>query len=168
MASVKLHNVFIALGSNLGDRYENLRRALLHLEKILQINDRSSVYETPPWGVTDQPMFLNQVIRGSTELTPQELLKSLKGIEESMGRVKSRRFGPRKIDLDILLFDDLELTSPDLVIPHIRMIERAFVLIPLAEIAPRQLIPGTGHSVVEILEPYDKKDIRKVTEPGGN
>lgn len=113
-------------------------------------------------------MFLNQVIRGSTELTPQELLKSLKGIEESMGRVKSRRFGPRKIDLDILLFDDLELTSPDLVIPHIRMIERAFVLIPLAEIAPRQLIPGTGHSVVEILEPYDKKDIRKVTEPGGN
>ncbi len=168
MAPVKQHNVFIALGSNLGDRYENLRRALLHLEKILQINDRSSVYETPPWGVTDQPMFLNQVIRGSTELTPQELLKSLKGIEESMGRVKSRRFGPRKIDLDILLFDDLELTSPDLVIPHIRMIERAFVLIPLAEIAPRQLIPGTGHSVVEILEPYDKKDIRKVTEPGGN
>lgn len=168
MAPVKQHNVFIALGSNLGDRRENLSGALLYLEKILQIKDRSSVYETPPWGVTDQPMFLNQVIRGSTELTPQELLKSLKGIEELMGRVKSMRFGPRKIDLDILLFDDLELTSPDLVIPHIRMIERAFVLIPLAEIAPRQLIPGTGHSVVEILEPYDTKDIRKVTEPGGN
>ena len=168
MAPVKQHNVFIALGSNLGDRRENLSGALLYLEKILQIKDRSSVYETPPWGVTDQPMFLNQVIRGSTELTPQELLKSLKGIEELMGRVKSMRFGPRKIDLDILLFDDLELTTPDLVIPHPRMVERAFVLIPLTEIAPRQLIPGTGHSVVEILEPYDKKDIRKVTEPGGN
>ena len=168
MGSAKQHDVFIALGSNLGDRRENLSMALVHLQKILEIKEKSSIYETPPWGVTDQPMFLNQVIRGSTELAPYELLISLKGIEILMGRDKTKRFGPRKIDLDILLYDDLELTSPDLIIPHSRMVERAFVLVPLAEIAPQKLIPGTGHSVVETLEPFDKKDIRKVNEEGGN
>ena len=168
MASAKQQDVFIALGSNLGDRNDNLSQALAHLQKFIAIEDISSVYETPPWGVTDQPMFLNQVIRGSTELAPHELLISLKGIENHMGRVETRRFGPRKIDLDILLYDDLELTTTDLIIPHSRMVERAFVLVPLAEIVPRLIIPGTGHSVVEILEPFDKKDIRKVNEEGGN
>jgi 2-amino-4-hydroxy-6-hydroxymethyldihydropteridine diphosphokinase len=161
MTGVSPHEVFIALGSNIGDRAENLANALTRLQGFLEVIEKSSIYETPPWGILEQPAFLNQVIRGTTILSPVGLLDSLKKIENEMGRVKTVRNGPRIIDLDILLYDDLQISNPNLTIPHARMYERAFVLVPLAEIAPKRLIPGTVRSVEEFLEDADKSGIHK-------
>lgn len=166
MTGVSPHEVFIALGSNIGDRAENLSIALTHLYGFLEVVERSSIYETPPWGVLEQPDFLNQVIRGMTESSPEELLGFLKMVENEMGREKTVRNGPRIIDLDILLFDDLQITLPNLIIPHARMCERAFVLVPLAEIAPERVIPGTDRSVEDFLIEVDKTDIHKFVKKG--
>ncbi len=143
--------IYLALGSNLGDRQNNLDTAIELLRRQIDIEAISSVYETEAAYVTEQPSFFNLVLRAKTELSPADLLTFLKSIEEEMGREKTIRFGPRLVDVDILLFADKRLDTPNLTIPHPRMTERAFVLVPLAEIAPTLEIPGTGKSVSALL-----------------
>lgn len=135
------HRVFLSLGSNLGNRRVNLYRAMQLLEPEVHIESVSSVYETEPWGVQDQPRFLNCAVAAMTDLTPYKLLPKLKSIEKEIGRQPAVRYGPRLIDLDILLYDDLVISTDKLTIPHPRILERAFVLVPLAEIAGSLLHP---------------------------
>ena len=144
--------VFIALGSNLGDREANLRDAQAAMAPAVTIDVRSSVYETRPQYVTDQPPFLNMVVRGTTGLGPKALLGRLKKIETNLGRRPSRRFGPRLIDLDILYYGDKVFNDEVLILPHPRIAERAFVLLPLAEIAPRHRHPVTQRTTAEMLD----------------
>lgn len=153
---------YIALGSNLGDRSENLARARELLAEHVLIVKSSGIYETEPWGVTDQPLFLNQVVEGDTELTALELLHFCKQIEQEMGRMETIRFGPRLVDLDVLLYGKLQMKTPELTIPHERMTQRAFVLVPLAEIAPHLNIPGTGMTVEEALSKLDPASVRRL------
>ncbi|MBA4383536.1 MAG: 2-amino-4-hydroxy-6-hydroxymethyldihydropteridine diphosphokinase [Anaerolinea sp.] len=154
--------VTLALGSNLGDRCANLHQAVKELSKQVTINKTSSIYETPPWGFIEQPVFLNQVIRGKTTLNPHELLTFIKGIEQEMGRIKNFINGPRLIDIDILLFGSQIITTADLVIPHPRMLERGFVLLPLAEIEPDLIITGTKNTVSDHLQNVDQAGIFKI------
>ncbi|MEZ4713833.1 MAG: dihydropteroate synthase [Caldilineaceae bacterium] len=145
-----MHTIYIALGSNLGDRAGNIHAALRALGEIGQVRDTSFLYETPPAYVADQPPFLNAVCRLEMAHAPLELLGALKQIERRLGRVKTVRYGPRAIDLDILFFDDLSVDEPSLTIPHALMAERAFVLQPLCDIAPEMKHPVTGRSVREM------------------
>jgi 2-amino-4-hydroxy-6-hydroxymethyldihydropteridine diphosphokinase len=144
--------VFIALGSNLGDREANLRAAQAAMAPSVTIHARSSVHETKPQYVTDQPSFLNMALCGTTRLTPKALLCCLKKIEINLGRTPSRRFGPRLIDLDILYYEDKIINEEALILPHPRIAERDFVLLPLSEIAPRRRHPVTQRTTVEMLD----------------
>ncbi|MFC2042896.1 2-amino-4-hydroxy-6-hydroxymethyldihydropteridine diphosphokinase [Chloroflexota bacterium] len=150
-----MHTVYIALGTNLGDRSANLDSALSSLPPSVKILSSSPVYETPPWGYLRQSSFLNQVVKCETHLTPEELLDYLKAIEKSLGRKPTFLFGPRTIDLDILFFDDLVLETPSLIIPHHRLEERAFVLVPLADLDSDMKHPVSGKSIRELLEIVD-------------
>jgi 2-amino-4-hydroxy-6-hydroxymethyldihydropteridine diphosphokinase len=141
------HTIYLALGTNLGDRGARLRNAVERLRDAVAIERVSSVYETEPAYLLDQPRFLNMALRGHTALDPHALLAFLKRIERDMGRAAGPRYGPRAIDLDILLYDSLALTTAALTIPHPRMAERPFVLAPLAEIAPELVPPGWNHSI---------------------
>ncbi|MEJ2706604.1 MAG: 2-amino-4-hydroxy-6-hydroxymethyldihydropteridine diphosphokinase [Anaerolineales bacterium] len=152
--------IFIALGTNMGDRQANLQAAIHAMRPAVTILDRSPVYETPPWGYEQQPEFLNQVVKGYTELPPLDLLTFLKDIERQMGRQKTIRYGPRLIDLDILLYDDLVMDNPKLVIPHPRLAERAFVLVPLADLAPDLRHPVLGQTIKALKEQVDISGIR--------
>jgi 2-amino-4-hydroxy-6-hydroxymethyldihydropteridine diphosphokinase len=154
-----MHRVFVALGSNLGNRLANLEDAIDRLEPEVHITNVSSVYETAPWGVSDQPRFLNCVISANTSLEPKALLVKLKSIEKDMGRQPGVRYGPRLIDLDILLYDKMIMDTEDLVIPHPRMLERAFVLVPLADIAGRLKHPLTGVSFTDLAAASDRTGI---------
>ncbi len=154
-----MHTVFLALGSNLGDRAANLRAAIEAVKPEVQIINCSAVYETPPWGYTDQPKFLNQVVEGETSLSPEELLEHIKEIEVRLGRQETFQFGPRIIDLDIIFFDDQVIDSPPLIIPHPRMAERGFVLIPLADLAPQFQHPILGDSVSDLLSKVDQAGV---------
>jgi 2-amino-4-hydroxy-6-hydroxymethyldihydropteridine diphosphokinase len=145
--SLPNHVVYLALGSNLGDRAANLRAAVGRLAVQVAVEHISSLYETEPAYVLDQPRFLNAVLSGRTALEPLALLAFLKEIERGLGRVPGARFGPRMIDLDILLYDDMALATDALTIPHPRMAERPFVLVPLAEIAPDLVPPGWAESI---------------------
>jgi len=151
------HVVYLALGSNLGDRRSNLAAALQQLREKVELHTISSVYETEPVGYLDQPRFLNMVCCGKTELSAQELLKEVKTIEVTIGRQPSFRNGPRPIDIDILLYDNLQLEQDTLTIPHPRMHERAFVLVPLAEISPSEIDPVSGKTIRELADalPHD-------------
>ncbi|TMF43049.1 MAG: 2-amino-4-hydroxy-6-hydroxymethyldihydropteridine diphosphokinase, partial [Chloroflexi bacterium] len=141
---VATHTVYLGLGSNLGDRRGNLAAALQRLREVFEITSVSSVYDTEPVGFADQPRFLNIVLKGQTALDPEALLDYVKQIEAKLGRQPSFRYGPRPIDIDILLYDDLHIEQDNLTIPHPRMAERAFVLVPLAEIAPESVEPVSG------------------------
>jgi 2-amino-4-hydroxy-6-hydroxymethyldihydropteridine diphosphokinase len=153
------HVIYLSTGSNLGDRSLNLRNAIAHLTPSVQPLIQSAVYETEPWGYIDQPAFLNQVIKASTTLEPFDLLAFFKKIEVSLGRQETFRFGPRLIDLDILFYDDLILDTPQLTIPHPRITERAFILVPLAEIAPDLCHPRNNKTILELKAALDVSSI---------
>ncbi len=154
-----IHTIFLALGSNLGDRLENLETAIQNMPAGVLVQKRSSIYETPPWGFEDQPPFLNMVIQGETLFSPWKLLKTIKKLEGRMGRQPTFQNGPRLIDIDILFYDDLEFDQRGLVIPHPRIPERAFVLVPLAEIAPNYLHPVLQFTMQQLLTRVDSQDI---------
>ena len=146
-----MSRAYVALGSNLGDREENLRTALKHLqENGVEVIKTSTFIETEPYGVTDQPGFVNAVCQVETELAPLELLRLLLKIEQEMGRVRLRRWGERNIDLDLLLYEDAVLESEELTLPHPDMQNRDFVLIPLAEIAGEVVHPVIGKSIRDL------------------
>lgn len=147
LESDQLVRVFLGLGSNIEPRKDFLRQAREGLAACVQIHQISSVYETEPWGYTQQSRFLNQVIEGSTSLAPLGLLHAVKALEISVGRTPNFRYGPRVIDIDILLYGEEVFTSQELTVPHAHILEREFVLIPFMELAPDLLIPGTGLSV---------------------
>lgn len=158
-----MKSVYIALGSNLGDRVENL---LLARERIasphLRLTRASSIYETAPREIVDQPWFLNQVVIAETTLFPRQLLARLLRIEYEMGRQRTIAKGPRVIDLDILLFGDAVIHTAGLEIPHPRMAERRFVLEPLAELAPALRPPRSSHTVQEMLAKVMDQPVRRI------
>jgi 2-amino-4-hydroxy-6-hydroxymethyldihydropteridine diphosphokinase len=144
--------VYIALGSNVGDRKTNLHEAVSHLENCgVRVVKVSSFYETEPVDYLDQPWFLNAVLEATTELSPAHLLAAMRGIESQMGSKKPFAKGPRLIDLDILLFGDQIVESAELQVPHPRMLQRNFVLVPLAEIAPEVQHPSWPGPAKEML-----------------
>ena len=144
--------VYLGLGSTLGNRQKNLDMALDLLSQRLRVKKVSSVYDTEPVDNPDQPRFLNMVCQVYTNLAPTELLALAKAVESKMGRIPRGRNAPRPIDIDILLYGDQVIETPELVIPHPRLTERAFVLIPLAEIAPDTLCPTSGKTVNQMFE----------------
>jgi len=156
--------VYLCLGSNLDDRVVNIRKALAMLAEYAVVDTISSLYETDPVGYEDQPKFLNVVCRIGTELGPPQLLIAAKTIEAAMGRKPAFRNAPRIIDIDILLFDDITLNSSELIIPHPRLHERAFVLVPLAEIAPDVMHPILKKTIMKLLEAIDTAGVIKYTE----
>ena len=158
------HIVYLGLGSNLGDRKANLGAAVQGLESVSRLLATSPIYETPPWGYMDQPDFLNQVIRVETDLSPSELLVYLKALETRLGRTATVRYGPRTIDIDVLFYDDLVLDEPGLTIPHPRIQGRAFVLVPLADLAPDMIHPLEGKTVSALLEQVDQSEITHYEE----
>lgn len=142
---------FIGLGSNIGNKTQNLKSAIEKLkENQIEILNISSFYKTKPYGYTDQPEFLNAVVKIQTNLSPKELLKTLMKIERKLGRKRTIRWGPRTIDLDILFYDDLIINEKDLIIPHPDLHNREFVLKPLNEIEP------------EFIHPVLKKKIKQI------
>lgn len=147
---MKEHTIYLALGSNLGDRLANLKQAIAALTPQMDVRAKSQVYETPPWGYADQPKFLNQVVKAKTYLDPEPLLKHLKRLEVALGRKESFPNGPRLIDIDILFYDDVVVDKPSLIIPHPRLHERGFVLLPLLDIAP------------DLVHPVSKKTVREM------
>ena len=144
-------HVFLGIGTNLGDRKRNLQEARAALSQRLEILKESSIYQTAPWGYLDQPAFLNQVIEVQTALSSLNLLDFLKQTETQLGRQANFRFGPRLIDLDILFYGNRIIQTPRLQVPHPRLTERAFVLIPLAEIAPEFVHPQNRQTIAQLL-----------------
>ncbi len=154
--------VYLGLGGNLGDRRGNLVEALCRLRRAVDLERFSSLYETPPWGMTGQPVFYNLVVQGTTFLDPETLLAFVKQIETLMGRQPGERYGPRLIDIDILLYGDGVWESETLTIPHPQLAVRAFVLVPLAEIASLMEIPLTGQTVSGLLQGVDTTGVVRV------
>lgn len=151
------HKVFIALGSNLGDREKNILDAINYMiEEGIDIIGISSIIETAPYGLTEQPSFLNCVVEGITNFSPRELLFILLDIERRLLRVRTIRWGPRTIDLDIIFYDDLIIDEPDLKIPHPDMQNRIFVLKPLSEIAPNFVHPVLRKTIKALLDELEE------------
>ncbi len=151
--------VFLALGTNLGDREANLYKARNALLTKVTIIQESPVYITPPWGYEDQPDFLNQVLEVETKLAPRSLLHFVKKIESKMGRTKTFRNGPRLIDIDILFYGQQVIKGSTLCIPHPRLHERAFVLVPLNDIAPNFVHPVKNLTVEALLSKIEVKGV---------
>jgi 2-amino-4-hydroxy-6-hydroxymethyldihydropteridine diphosphokinase len=163
-----VNTVYLSLGSNLGDRMALIESALLEVDQLeaTQVMRVSSLYDTDPVGVTDQPPFLNVVAHIETSLSPQQLLWNLKLIERRLGRIRSKRWGPRPIDIDILLYGSQQVEQPDLRIPHQALPERAFVLVPLLELAPDLEHPVSHERIAESLERLSDSDQQSVRRLG--
>ncbi|NMB61057.1 MAG: 2-amino-4-hydroxy-6-hydroxymethyldihydropteridine diphosphokinase [Chloroflexi bacterium] len=155
-----LHQVILGTGSNVGDREENLQLAMAEIQKFATITAQSAIYETNPWGFTDQPAFLNQVLVIETQLDPFDLLDTLKTTEKQIGRTPTFRYGPRMIDIDILFFDKLILEDEKLIIPHPKIADRAFVLIPLDELVPQFIHPLLHRSIHEMVSEINQDGVR--------
>lgn len=157
---------FLALGSNLGDRLEHLRLAVIRLAQHegIEVVRSSRVYETEPVG-PPQPVYLNAVIEVATMLSPAALLAACQAVEVDLGRVRAERWGPRTVDIDILTFDELEVNEPDLIVPHPRMHERGFVLIPLGELDADPMLPGGRHLPTLRLSPDAVLGVRPFAPP---
>jgi 2-amino-4-hydroxy-6-hydroxymethyldihydropteridine diphosphokinase len=144
--------IYLGIGSNLGDKKAHCRRAVeLLRSRGMSVTKESTMVESDPWGLKDQPRFINMAVEAETLMLPFELLNMLKGIEEEMGRTAGVRWGPRLIDIDILLYEGLVLSTDILTIPHQRLHEREFVLAPLAEIAPNVIHPLMSKNISELL-----------------
>lgn len=154
-----MNKIYLSLGSNIGDTKSNLDRATGLLREKIDILNQSSYYETEPVGYKDQDWFLNIVLEGETGLGPEELLEFTQSIESRMKRKKTIRFGPRIIDIDILLYEQVNLQTDDLIIPHPRMCERAFVIVPLYEIAPHLTI--RGEKIKKIVDELEGEQVYK-------
>lgn len=158
MRSESIYPIYLALGTNLGQRQANLKQAIKRLAPNVTVLAVSKLYETAPAYVVDQPAFLNIAVKGETTLAPQDLLVYLKRIENEMGREQTVRNGPRIIDLDIIFYADWVVDTPNLQIPHPRLAERGFVLCPLVEVAAKVVHPVTGKSVVELARNLPAED----------
>jgi len=158
--------VYLGLGSNVGDRAAHLARAmqLLDADPRLRITRASSIYETAPWGDDRQPRFLNSVVEAETELSPDELLALTQSIENTMGRRRTRRWGPRVIDIDILLYGERIIEGAELRVPHPLLTVRQFVLVPLLEVAPDIMLPG-GQRVAELADTSAPDVVRHAPAP---
>lgn len=156
--------VYLSLGSNLADRQSNLAAVQTALPPEVVVLKSSSLYETEPWGFIDQPDFLNQILLVETRLSARDLLSYIKGLEIEIGREPSFRFGPRLVDIDIIFYGDQIIQEPDLEIPHPRFIERAFVLVPLAEISPDLVVPGTDRTILDLLDELDTSGVHPYQE----
>jgi len=154
--------VYLSLGSNLGDREKNLRAAVVALKQQVEVEAVSFWYETEPVGIIDQPGFLNLALVATTSLDPPELLKLVKRIEEQIGRRPTYRWGPRLIDIDILLYADRVVEGLDLTIPHRELAHRAFALVPLAEIDPQAFHPVLHKTVQELMDAAATGGVRRI------
>lgn len=162
-----MKTVYLSLGSNLGDRQRALRRAIERLAAPdFRIRRLSSIYKTEPLEVRDQPWFLNLVLEAETELFPKQLLARIRKVERELGRKRLRAKGPRTIDIDILLYGETVMESPELVIPHPRLTERRFVLEPLAELAPQLRHPLSRQTIAELLAATLGQTVRKTAQDG--
>lgn len=164
---------YVGIGSNLGDRLDFMRRAIDGLEQHgIVVADRSSVYESPGIGFEEQPDYLNAVISVQTDLSPSELLETMLGVEKRLGRTRKKKWGPRTIDLDLLLYGDLIISEPGLVVPHQHMLERGFVLLPLCEINPQLRHPVQGLPISDFASSCDDGTVRtqltKITSGGSS
>ena len=155
------HIVYLALGSNMGDRLGNLKSVIANLAPQMNLKAKSPVYETLPWGYANQDAFLNQVVKAETYMDPPALLKHLKRLEKALGRAPTFENGPRVIDVDILFFDSEVINTPPLVIPHPRLHERAFVLVPLADIAADFVHPVLKRTVSDLLAGVDRSGVKE-------
>jgi len=156
------HVVYLALGSNVGNRAANLKEAISALSPQMDVKARSKVYETPPWGYAEQDKFYNQVVKAITYVEPAPLLKHLKRLETALGRKPSFQYGPRLIDIDILFYDDLTMATPELIIPHPFAHERGFVLLPMMDLAPDLVHPLKERTVRDLLAGCDLRGIVQV------
>jgi len=155
-------DAILGLGTNLGDRAHNIEDAIRRLtaDGSIRVVARSKLYRSAPWGVTDQDWFVNACVAVQTGLSPHALLKQCQTVENDMGRIRTRRWGPRIIDVDILTFGDLEIADPDLTVPHPLIAERAFVLVPLKDIAPELKL--NGRTIDAMLEKLDSREVQPI------
>jgi len=155
----------LGLGSNIGDRVGNIEDAIARLtaDGAVKLVARSRFYRTAPWGVTDQDWFVNACIAIKTDVTARNLLARCQAVENDMARIRTRRWGPRNIDVDILTFRDQTIDEPDLIVPHARIPERAFVLVPLKDVAPSVTIGGA--SIDDMLAKLDASDVQPLVDP---
>jgi 2-amino-4-hydroxy-6-hydroxymethyldihydropteridine diphosphokinase len=157
-------SAYFSIGTNLGDRFANLQRALSLLQEEMAITAVSPIYVTEPWGDTDQPQFFNISVAAVTDLSPHAILETIKSAEKTMGRVPTRHWGPRLIDIDLVLYGHEVVDEPDLKVPHPHMAERAFVLAPLADIIPTYIHPVTGQTIQAMLDQVDLHSVERLGE----